>query len=80
MTSFDQGFSTNKKFQPKKLTNQKTAGTKCLSAKREQGGNMCVRVEQWKSVFDQGIGMEVEGSGPGVYLVGGKLCWRLELT
>ena len=33
MTSrIDQGFSTNQKFQPKNSTNQKTAGTKCLSA------------------------------------------------
>ena len=31
VTNVDQGFSANKKFQPKKLTNQKTAGTKSLS-------------------------------------------------
>ena len=30
-TNADQGFSTNQKFQPKKLTDHKTAGTKCLS-------------------------------------------------
>ena len=30
-TNVDQGLSTNKKFQPKNLTNQKTAGTKCFS-------------------------------------------------
>ena len=30
-THVDQGFPTNKKFQPKQLTNHKIAGTKCLS-------------------------------------------------
>lgn len=29
-TNADQGFSTTKKFQPENLTNQKTAGRKCL--------------------------------------------------
>ena len=30
-TNVDQGFSANKKIQLKKMTNQKTAATKCLS-------------------------------------------------
>ena len=30
-TNVDQGFSTNQKFQPKNVTNQKTAGTECHS-------------------------------------------------
>lgn len=30
-TNLDQGFFTNNKFQPQKLTSQKTAGAKCLS-------------------------------------------------
>ena len=39
-THVDQGFSTNQKIQPKKLTNQKTAGTKYRSPHNQVCGKL----------------------------------------